>query len=85
MSAQLLSLLVRQSKRLTLDEQLALAAQLIERARQGGPAPQRRQWGEICGLFPYPLAGEDAQTWVTRTRRESEEQREAQLIPTTRF
>jgi hypothetical protein len=24
------------------------------------------------------LAGEDAQTWVTRTRRDGEEQREAQ-------
>ena len=85
MSAQLLNLLFRQSERLSLDEQLALATQLIERARQGAPAPQRRQWSEICGLFPYPLAGEDAQAWVTRTRREGAEQREAQLIPTTRY
>ncbi len=78
MSAQLLNLLFRQSERLSLDEQLALATRLIERARQGAPAPQRQQWSEICGLFPYPLAGEDAQAWVTRTRREGKEQREAQ-------
>ena len=78
MSAQLLNLLFRQSERLSLDEQLALATRLIERAQQGAPTSQRRQWSEICGLFPYPLAGEDAQAWVTRTRREGEEQREAQ-------
>ena len=41
----------------------------------------QEKWSEICGLFPYPLADEDAQTWVTRTRREGDEQREAHWIP----
>ncbi|MDQ1326877.1 MAG: hypothetical protein QG641_157, partial [Candidatus Poribacteria bacterium] len=40
---------------------------------------QRRKWSEICGLVPYPLFGEDAQDWVSRTRHESDEYREKKL------
>jgi hypothetical protein len=40
--------------------------------------PRRRSWREIRGSVPYPLCGEDAQAWVSRTRRESDEQRERQ-------
>ena len=36
----------------------------------------RRKWQEILGAAAEPLAGEDAQTWITRTRRESDEHRE---------
>ena len=78
MSVQLLDLLLNQSEQLTKDEQLALATRLIERARQGAPTRQRRKWSEICGLFAYPLTGEDAQAWVTRTRHAGDEQREKQ-------
>jgi len=38
-----------------------------------------RQWREIRGAAPYPLLGEDAQTWVSRTRREGDEHRQSQL------
>jgi hypothetical protein len=31
--------------------------------------------GEIRGCVPHPLFGEDAQAWVSRSRRESDEQR----------
>ena len=75
MSAALLDALLEQSKQLTLPEQLTLAARLIERARQdvaGAGPDERRSWASIEGLFPYPLVGEDAQGWVTRTRRESD-------------
>lgn len=37
---------------------------------------RRRQWQEISGAAPFPLTGEDAQTWVTRSRAESDEQRQ---------
>jgi hypothetical protein len=40
-----------------------------ERHRRG------RQCREIRGAAPYPLLGEDAQTWVPRTRREGDEDR----------
>ena len=34
-----------------------------------------RAWSEIAGAAPYPMVGEDAQAWVTRTRREEEAER----------
>jgi hypothetical protein len=76
---------------LTLDQVTALAARLpaAERkqlaetllrqlAEEANPAPRRRFWREIRGHAAYPLCGEDAQAWVSRTRQESDEQREAQ-------
>ena len=47
-----------------------------------GESPRRRLWAEIRGIVAYPLLGEDAQAWVSRTRRESDEQREKQWRPT---
>ena len=38
-----------------------------------------RSWSEIAGAAAYPLVGEDAQAWVTRTRREGDEHRERLL------
>lgn len=78
MSTALLDALTEQSKQLTLQEQLTLAARLIERAQQDvaeATPTKRPTWESIEGLFPYPLVGEDAQAWVTRTRREGDEHR----------
>lgn len=45
-----------------------------------GPTTENRpSWSEAAGMFPYPMAGEDAQAWVTRTRREGDEHRERLL------
>ena len=44
-----------------------------------GQAKQRRSWSEIRGIAPNLLGGEDAQEWVSRTRREADEHREKQL------
>ena len=45
-----------------------------------GPEPENRpSWGAAAGMFEYPLVGEDAQAWVTRTRREGDEHRERTL------
>lgn len=59
-------------------EQKQLAESILQRLTAGmEPAPSlRRHWREIRGSVPYPLCGEDAQAWITRSRRESEEQRE---------
>ncbi len=35
-------------------------------------------WQDVAGLAPYPLTGEDAQDWVSRTRKEGDEEREKQ-------
>lgn len=60
--------------------------QLVERithdlATQGadGQPKKRRLWSEIRGIAPNLLGGEDAQEWVSRTRREGDEHREKQL------
>jgi hypothetical protein len=37
---------------------------------QSETPPRRRFWCEVRGSVPYPLCGEDAQAWVSRTRHE---------------
>ena len=79
MSVELIDLLTEQSAQLTADEQLMLAMRLIDRVRQGAatqPKPSQRKWRDLQGAFAYRLTGEDAQTWVTRTRQEGDKRRE---------
>jgi hypothetical protein len=77
MATPLLDMLIRQVESLSVDEQLRLASYLVERARQtcAGPTPRYR-WQDVRGIAPYPLLGEDAQAWVSRTRQDDTEQRE---------
>ena len=71
--------LVKQVDTLQVEEQLRLAAYLLERARQMDISDKpKRKWRELRGLATYPMLGEDAQAWVSRTRRKSDEQRQAQ-------
>ena len=70
--------IIKRVEMLAPDEQLYVIAHLAGRARQAYRAPRCRQWREICGAAPYPLLGEDAQAWVSRTRREGDESRERQ-------
>jgi hypothetical protein len=61
-------------------QQKQLAESILQQLASGSqpPGARRRSWREIRGSVPYPLCGEDAQAWVTRSRQESEEQRERQ-------
>ena len=43
-------------------------------AESSGKMP--RQWRELRGALPCPACGEDAQQWVSRSRREADEKRE---------
>jgi hypothetical protein len=74
MSTEVLDNLIKQAEMLSPDEQLSLAAYLVERARQASSSP-RRKWREIRGLARPSLFGEEAQTYITRTRREADEHR----------
>ena len=77
MSIATLTHLIEQTEKLTFDEQLRLATHLVERARKARPtAALQRKWREILGLVSYPVAGEDAQTWVSQSRRQADELRE---------
>jgi hypothetical protein len=77
MSTEVLDNLIKQAEMLSPDEQLRLAAYLVERARQASSSP-RRKWREMRGLARPSLFDEEAQTYITRTRREADEHR----IPT---
>lgn len=82
-SAKLLEIM-RDAEMLPIREQLELIAHLASRLWQNydgleEPKP-RPKWSDIRGAAPYPLTGEeDAQAWVSRTRRESDEHRHNQI------
>lgn len=71
--------IIKQVDKLAPEEQLRLIAHLAHKAQEAyREAKPRRQWSEICGAAPYPMVGEDAQQWVSRSRSESDKQREDQ-------
>ena len=77
MSSIELTQIIMQIDRLPLDDQLELIAHLAQRARQQyRTAPPRRRWSDIRGIAAHPLLDEDAQAWVSRTRREDDVHRE---------
>ena len=75
MASKTLDQLIREVDTLSLEEQLRLAAYVVERARLRSMSPQRK-WSDLKGIVQGMESGEDAQEWVTRTRRESDEGRD---------
>ncbi len=77
MASRELQEIIKRAELLPVAEQLLLIARLAQQASQDYPAvPPRYAWSDIEGIAPCPLTGEDAQAWVTRTRRESDESRD---------
>ncbi len=74
MATPALERLMEAIKDLSPEEQRELMAHLQRQMRAARP---RRKWVEIAGKAPYPLAGEDAQEWVSRTRRRASHRRES--------
>lgn len=64
---------------LDANEKLEIAERLIAEVRYRHETPRQYDWDSVEGLAPYPMMGEDAQEWVSRTRREADERREAHL------
>jgi len=79
MAAPTYEQVLREAEQLPLDDQLLLIERLVSRLRgtqaAGGP---RLRWEDFAGSAPYPLCGEDAQEWVSRTREESDQGRKIQ-------
>ncbi len=74
-SPELTELMIRAEK-LTPDERVTLMMYLLEGLRRTSQNTKPRpRWSDIQGSAPYPMVGEDAQEWVTRTRREGDEAR----------
>jgi hypothetical protein len=60
------------------EEQLQLIAHLAERlssSKTDQAQSDRPRWEESAGILSRSICGEDAQSWVTRTRRESDQHR----------
>jgi hypothetical protein len=79
----LLDTMLKQVEQLTAEERL----ELIQKVAEGLKSKPRNtstkpKWADLRGMAPYPLMGEDAQQWVSRTRRESDEYRESLLRAT---
>ncbi|MBD2362826.1 hypothetical protein H6G36_16830 [Anabaena minutissima FACHB-250] len=63
--------------KLTPEEQVTLLEHLVERMKKHLiPAQNKRKWNDLKGMATHPLFGEDAQQWVSQTRREGDEHRE---------
>ncbi|MCE5238412.1 hypothetical protein LLH23_07950 [bacterium] len=76
MSASSYARVLDEATKLSPEEQRLLVGVLtakLEQAKDNGAA--RPRWEDYAGSAPYPLCSEDAQEWVTRTRRESDEVR----------
>lgn len=70
--------LIQQADLLTPEDRRELIEHLLNRSE----SVSRRKWAEIAGTAPYPMAGEDAQEWVSRTRKEGSRKRERQWSET---
>ncbi|MEE8482379.1 MAG: hypothetical protein V3S12_03415, partial [Acidiferrobacterales bacterium] len=72
--------IVEQTEKLSHEEKLRLIAHLAEQSYlpYQKPTSAPRHWYEIKGAAPYPLLREDAQAWVTRTRRVNDDHRKQQ-------
>ncbi len=76
MSAQDYERILRDTEKLTPDEQQRLAREIVDRLREREwQGKERPRWEDMEGTAPYPLCGEDAQEWVSRTRQEADDGR----------
>ncbi len=63
-------------RHLTARERLRLMEKIAKDLAAGGDASEERyDWTGLAGAAPGLLDGEDAQSWVSRTRREADERR----------
>jgi hypothetical protein len=76
----LLQDVLKQVEQLTAEERLELIQKVAAGLKtEAAIAQPRPKWSDLRGMAPYPLMGEDAQEWVSRTRQESDAHREQVL------
>lgn len=68
----LLKQVLEQVGELSAEERLELIQKVVEGLRGTAGLMPKPKWRDLRGMAPYPLVGEDAQSWVSRTRRESD-------------
>ena len=79
MTTSALNEAIEKADALTPEERQQLVNHLMAQARQMPGAKPRRKWREIRGMAKPSLFGEDAQAYISRTRREGDEHRERLL------
>ena len=77
MSANVFDEVVEKINLLEPEEQQHVMSVLSEKASLQIPQKERpkKKWADVMGMLPYPAFGEDAQEYISRSRREAEEQR----------
>ena len=76
MASQVYDRLIHEAEALPEEQQLQLIASLAEHLRLTQlSGKERPRWEDLAGSAPFPLCGEDAQSWVSRTRAESDNNR----------
>ena len=71
-------------KHLPVTERLRLVERIVHDLAASPATPAsgtRYDWMSVAGIAPGLLAGEDAQEWVSRSRRESDEHRQSERKP----
>lgn len=76
MSLQNIDQILKHADKLTPSERLLLASRLIQGVRSDLPAEiSKRKWRDVEGILPHPALGEDAQTYISRSRRADNDHR----------
>lgn len=69
---------VRYIRNLPLEERIQLIEQITRDLRKElAHEATTRDWRELAGLLSYPAFGEDAQQYISRSRREADLNRES--------
>lgn len=76
---------IAQADQLPEAERMELVEYLISTIAPGNKETESDEkeytWDDLRGLATYPIMGEEAQEWITRTRQEGTERREHQWNP----
>jgi hypothetical protein len=67
---------MKQSNSLNNEEKMEFIIYMAQSVKQIHKNKTHRKWSDIRGAIPYSALGEDAQEWVSRTRREADEHRQ---------
>jgi len=77
MSNEIIREIIEKADLLSTEEQLSLITELAQKARVSAAARpgSRRKWSDLIGMLSYPACEEDAQTYISRSRREADDKR----------
>lgn len=82
MNTPTLNDVIAQADQLPEAERMELVEYLLStitpREKEAESDEKEYTWDDLRGLAKYPMMGEEAQEWITRTRREGTERRERQ-------